>query len=202
MNELEKKIQDTIWAAKSLFERGKTAGSSANISFRHEDRVYISGSGTCFGRLRPEDFSVTDMEGNLIWGLRPSKELPLHLALYRKSEDIGGVVHTHIFYTTLWSCLHHENPDDIIPHITPYLEMKVGKIALVPYAPPGSKELFAHMDERIGSGDGFVLKNHGPIIGGKTIMDAFYGIEELEESAKMAWYLRKEPDDVYDRIGK
>ena len=52
------------------------------------------------------------------------------------------------------------------------------------------------MDERIGSGDGFVLKNHGPIIGGKTIMDAFYGIEELEESAKMAWYLRKEPDDV------
>ena len=58
------------------------------------------------------------------------------------------------------------------------------------------------MDERIGSGDGFVLKNHGPIIGGKTIMDAFYGIEELEESARMAWYLSKESDDVYDWIGK
>jgi len=202
MNDLEKKMQDTIWVAKSLFERGKTAGSSANISFRHEDKIYISGSGTCFGRLAPEDFAVTDLEGNHLSGIKPSKELPLHLALYKKSDAAGGVVHTHSFYTTLWSCLCHENPDDIIPHITPYLEMKVGKIALVPYAPPGSKELFALMEERISSGDGFVLKNHGPIISGKTIMDAFYGIEELEESAKMAWYLKDQAEDTYDKIGK
>ena len=54
---LEEKKAAAIWAAQSLFNRNKTAGSSANISFVHEDVIYISASGTCFGTLGPEDFA-------------------------------------------------------------------------------------------------------------------------------------------------
>ena len=64
--------------------------------------------------------------------------------------------------------------------------MKLGKIRLVPYHRPGSEELFAAFRERAGEGNGYLLANHGPVVGGETLMEAFYGLEELEESARIA----------------
>lgn len=146
--ELELKLEQTIWVAKSLFERGKTAGSTANISIRHKERIYISGSGTCFGILRKEDFAVTDLNGEHIEGPKPSKELPLHKLLYQY-KDAGAVIHTHSFYSVLWSCLPHKNRQDVIPCYTPYLGMKVGRIGMVPYGPPGSQELYSEFEKHI-----------------------------------------------------
>lgn len=189
--EIDRKMEQAIWTARSLFERGKTAGSTANLSFRHDDRVYISGSGTCFGRLQKEDFAVLDMDGNHVGGPLPSKEYPLHRILYEK-KDAGAVIHTHSFYATLWSCLEHADKDDVMPGYTPYLKMKTGRIGLVPYAPPGSQELFQKFEEHIGRSAGYLLQNHGPVIGASDILSAFYSIEELEESARIAWHLRHE----------
>ena len=61
---LEEKLEQAIWIAHSLFERGKTAGSTANMSFRDGDKIYVTGSGTCFGTLKKEEFAVIDMNGN------------------------------------------------------------------------------------------------------------------------------------------
>ena len=66
---------------------------------------------------------------------------------------------------------------------------KVGTIGLVPYAEPGSQELFGYFREAVSKSDGFILKQHGPVIGGRSLMDAFYGLEELEESCRVAWTL-------------
>lgn len=189
---LNKKLEQAVWIGKSLFNRKKTSGSTANMSFRHGDRVYVSGSGACFGTLTKKQFSVIDLEGNHIAGRKPSKEYPLHLALYHKSEEIQAVIHTHSFYSTIWSCLEHENQEDCIPDYTPYLKMKLGTVGLIPYAKPGSEELFKAFRSRVDKSEGYLLKNHGPIVGGKDIMDAFYILEELEESARMAWELKSE----------
>jgi len=78
MVNLDTKYKDAIWIAKSLFERGKVSGSSANMSFLHEGNIYITGSGTSFGVLTEKDFSVVNMKGEHISGIQPSKELPLH----------------------------------------------------------------------------------------------------------------------------
>ena len=67
----------------ALNER-KATGSTANISFRHEDKIYISASGTCFGTLKEEEFAVLDLKGEYIAGPKPSKEAPLHLLMYQK----------------------------------------------------------------------------------------------------------------------
>ena len=180
-------LKTAVWIAHSLFERGKASGSSANMSFKEKDRIYITGSGTCFGTLKEEDFSVLSLDGEWISGPKPSKEFPLHQMMYEKSEEIQAVIHTHSFYATLWSCAVHENRTDCIPQYTPYLKMKLGTVGLVPYGKPGSEELFSAFRQCVSGSDGFLLENHGPIVGGKTLLDAFYCLEELEESARIAW---------------
>lgn len=197
-NVLEKKMHDAVWAAHSLFERGKTSGSSANMSFIHDGSIYITASGSCFGTLTNDDFAVVSFAGESINGKKASKELTLHKYYYEHNDAVKAVIHTHGPYSTLFSCRKFKNDIDIIPTYTPYLDMKVGKIALVPYGRPGSDELFASFKECLGRGDAYLLKNHGGIVGGKSIMDAFYGIEELEESAKIACLI--EPECEYDRL--
>jgi len=186
--ELNKKFEQAIWVGKSLFGRNKVTGSSANMSFLHDDFIYITRSGACFGNLKDEDFVKVNMSGEVVSSGNPSKELPMHI-IYYKYKSVGAVIHTHSTYSTLWSMLSHSDNKDIIPSYTPYLKMKVGKVGLVEYHPPGSKELFEAFERCVNDSDGFILKNHGPIVGGKNIMDAFYILEELEESARLAWEL-------------
>lgn len=188
---LEKNLDDAVRVAKSLFERGKTAGSSANLSFRVDDKIWISGTGTCFGTLQKDSFSVIDLNGNHLEGIKPSKEFPLHLSLYQKDPAVGAVLHTHSFYATLWSC-YTAGKSPSFPHYTPYLRMKLGDIGFVPYAPPGSPELFAAFSRSLDDRRGYLLQNHGPIVASSDLLSAFYALEELEESAHLAWELRNE----------
>ena len=192
---LEKNIDTAIWIAKSLFSRNKTSGSSANMSFRQGNMVYITGSGSCFGNLKPEDFSSISIDGTHISGVKPSKEAPLHTMVYKAHNDVNAVIHTHSRYAVAWSCL-KQLPDNVIPDYTPYLKMKLGSVVLVPYEKPGSEELFKRFEERVHLAKGFLLKNHGPLAGGNSLMDAFYNLEELEESCTISWMLRNEEADI------
>lgn len=185
--ELSKKLSTAVWAAHSLFARNKISGSSANMSFRHKNNIYITASGSCFGTLTQADFAVIAEDGTILSEKKPSKEWPLHLALFEKSPSIGAVLHTHSTYSVLWSLLPSSTEEDCIPDHTPYLKMKLGTIGLIPYKKPGSEELFQAFRERIHSSDGYILKNHGPVVPGNTIMDAFFNLEELEESSHIAW---------------
>ena len=72
--------------------------------------------------------------------------------------------------------------------------MKLGPVGLVPYEKPGSEELFAAFGNALGKSSGFLLNRHGPVVPGRDVMDAFFRLEELEESARIAWELRNETD--------
>lgn len=186
---LEQTLKDAVWTAHSLFERGKTSGSSANISFRYNGNIYISASGSCFGTMTEADFAIITENEQLMTEKKPSKEWPLHLALYKKSNDINAVIHTHSPYSILWTFIPNLPELDCVPEHTPYLKMKLGTIGLIPYEKPGSQALFDAFQQRASLSDGYLLKNHGPVVPGKTVMDAFYCLEELEESTRIAWEL-------------
>ena len=188
-SELAEKLAMAAWVGKSLFERGKVTGATGNISFKHDSKLYMSVSGSSFGRITEESFVCL---GIAEYNKRPSKEYPLHQLLYEYKAAADAVIHTHSLYATLWSCLAHGKVDDIMPAYTPYLKMRIGKIGIIPYAKPGSTELFANFAAGLNKNDGYLLANHGPIVSGKDLLDAFYNIEELEESAKIAWLLRQE----------
>lgn len=188
----QEKSEAAVWIAHTLFARGKTSGTTANISFLHEEAVYISRSGSCFGTLGAADLVRVNPDGGFDGAAgRPSKEYALHRMLYENCPGVEAVVHIHSPYAVLWSCIEHGDPQDVFPRITPYLEMKLGHVAEVPYAPPGSKELFAAFSASLGPERGYLLSHHGPIVGGTSLMNAFEAIEELEQTAFTCWELKK-----------
>lgn len=199
MQTLEEKKHQAVWIAHSLFERGKTSGTTANLSFREGELLWVTRSGSCFGTLTEEDLIPVRLNDGLPLhpeGPKPSKELPLHQMLYQNDPDIEAVLHTHSPSAVLWSCLSCCRGRDVLPHLTPYLQMKLGAVAAVPYAAPGSPELFAQMRAALGPERGYLLSHHGPIVGGKSLMNAFEAMEELEQTAWLAWQLRSCPELV------
>lgn len=186
---LRVRIQEAVRIARLLFERNKASGSAGNISFKYKGNIYISASGTCFGWLTEEDFAVLAPSGNVISEKRPSKEHPMHKIIYDAKPQAEAVIHTHSFYSVLASCLANPECSDIFTDITPYLRMKVGSVGMIPKAAPGSEKLFEFLKERVHNSDGYLLANHGPIVAGRTLQDAFYNLEELEETAKVHYYL-------------
>ena len=80
-----------------------TFGNASGIS-REDGLVVIKPSGVAYDRMRPADLVVTDLQGRIVEGtLRPSSDLPTHLALYRAFDKIGGVAHTHSRSATAWA---------------------------------------------------------------------------------------------------
>ncbi len=188
MRNFDEKKEQAVWIARSLFNRGMTSGTTANISFRDGNSLWISRSGSCFGLLTENDLVECNMSGTpLSTDEKPSKEVPLHAIMYGIGEEIQAVIHTHSPYAVIWSCMDRSSEHNVIPRYTPYLEMKAGEVTAVPYAPPGSQELFCLMRKYVGKERAYLLANHGPIVGGLSLMNAFEIIEELEQSAFIAW---------------
>ena len=199
---LEGKLKLACRIAKSYFDRGMGSGTTGNLSFMHDGKIYITASGTCFGFLTPEDFAVVPypaQEGAAAAdagvGKKPSKELPLHEMVYDKllaaGQKEGAVIHTHSTYAVLWSCVPGLDPKNCVPENTPYLKMQLGACGIISYEKPGSRELFDAFSRESGDLNGWILSHHGPIVGGKDLMQAFGRSEELEESCKVAWMLRQ-----------
>ena len=176
--------------AKSLFERGLTIGSSGNISVRLDDGWLMTPTGSSMGNLDPNEISKLGLDGNLISGKSPTKESFLHIAMYDERPDSGAVVHLHSTHSVAVSCLADIDKKNVLPPITAYYVMKIGKLPLVPYFPPGDINLARAVKEMASNHHAVLLANHGPVVAGKTLEDAVYAIEELEETARLFLLLR------------
>ena len=182
----ETKTRDLIvQMAKSLFDRGLTFGSSGNISVRMEDGWLMTPTGCSMGNIEPEKISKLDENGNLISGDPPTKESFLHLAMYEKRPQDSAVVHLHSTHSVAVSCLDGINPKNVLPPITAYYVMRIGTLPLIPYFPPGDIKLAKVVREMASEHHAVLLANHGPVVSGKSLQDAVYATEELEETAKL-----------------
>ena len=174
-----------VQMAKSLFDRGLTFGSSGNISVRMEDGWLMTPTGCSMGNIEPEKISKLDVNGNLISGDPPTKESFLHLAMYEKRPQDSAVVHLHSTHSVAVSCLDEINPKNVLPPITAYYVMRIGTLPLIPYFPPGDIKLAKVVREMASEHHAVLLANHGPVVSGKSLQDAVYATEELEETAKL-----------------
>ncbi|MEO1470297.1 MAG: aldolase [Pseudomonadota bacterium] len=188
----EARLRETICdLARSMFERGLTHGSTGNISARTEDGgLLVSPTGTSFGRLDPARLSRFNADGRLIGGDRPTKEMPLHAAFYETRSTTGAVVHLHATHSVALSMLPETDPDDVLPPMTPYAIMQLGKVKLLPFFVPGDPAMGEAVRGLAGRRSAVLLANHGPVVAGRDVAAAVAATEELEATARLALLLR------------
>src|SRR5215216_4475755 len=97
----------------------------------------------------------------------------------------GAVVHLHSTYATAVSMLDDVDPANALSAMTPYLIMRVGPLAVVPYARPGASTVEESIERAGASHKAILLANHGPVVADGTLEAAVYAAEELEESARL-----------------
>jgi ribulose-5-phosphate 4-epimerase/fuculose-1-phosphate aldolase len=176
---------------RSLFERGLTPGSSGNISVRLDDGGWlVTPTNASLGFLDPDRLSRLDADGRLISGDAPTKEVPLHNALYQTRKPARAVVHLHSTHAVALSMLPEIDPRAALPPMTPYYLMRCGQTALLPYYRPGDPAVADAIKGLAGQYASVLLANHGPVVAGDTLEAAVFAMEELEETAKLYLLLR------------
>ncbi|PPQ39255.1 3-oxo-tetronate 4-phosphate decarboxylase [Rhodopila globiformis] len=177
--------------AASLFARGFSVGSAGNISVRLPDGYLMTPTNSSLGRLDPKRLSKLDADFRHVDGDKPSKEVFMHRAFYQARTDAGAVVHLHSTQATAVSCLPDVDPSQPIPPLTPYFVMRVGRrMPVVPYYRPGDPAMEPAIHAAARDARAVLLANHGPVVSGKTLTDAVYAAEELEEAAKLFLMVR------------
>ncbi|WP_102957874.1 3-oxo-tetronate 4-phosphate decarboxylase [Mangrovicella endophytica] len=183
----ESRLREEITAlGRSLFDRGLTAGSSGNISVALSDGGWLmTPTNASLGRLDPARISRLAADGTLVSGDKPTKEIPLHRAIYEVRGQARAIVHLHSHYSVAVSVLRDVDPASVLPPITPYSVMRVGRLPLVPYFRPGDPRVAAAISDLATTHAAVLLANHGPVVSGDSLEAAVYAVEELEATARL-----------------
>ncbi len=181
---------DLCAAGRYLFENGLTWGNAGNLSVRLGPELgLITASGTQLGTLADDDFA------EFTWGStppgdnrrRPSKEVPMHRAIYATRPEIGAVLHASPFYSTLVACSDVELRGDLFVENMYYLE----RVARVPYAHPGSAALGDVVREQALTANILLLDNHGVLVYDTSVKEALMGLHTLEMVCRMTLTARE-----------
>ncbi len=190
----EARIREQIAASgRSLFERGLSFGSAGNLSVKLEDGWLMTPTNVSLGRLDPARLARLDTKGRHLVGDAPTKEAALHIAMYEARQSCAAIVHLHATHSVAVSCLADIDPDDVLPPITAYFVMRVGKLKLLSYFPPGDPALAAAIGAVAAKHSAVLLANHGPVVAGTSLEAAMNAAEELEETAKLYLLLQGRP---------
>ncbi len=182
---------------RSLFDRGYSCGSSGNLSVRLEDGGYLmTPTNVGLGELDPGSLSRLDDAGEHVAGLPPTKEAWLHLAMYSGRPNDRAIVHLHSTHAVALSCRSDRDPLDMLPPITPYVIMRVGRVPLVPYGRPGDSSLSGAITQLSLQHRSVLLANHGPVVAAGSLAGAVAAAEELEETARLFFLLEGRPHRV------
>lgn len=187
---------DLAAAGRELHALGLSPGTSGNLSVRWDDGLLVTPTGAGLGGLTAATISRLDADGRLLNGPPPTKEVPLHLALYRRLPAARAVVHLHSTHAVAVSCCEPHPPrsaDDVLPALTPYFRMRVGTVPLCPYGPPGTDALAASVAGVPASARAVLLANHGPAATGGSLDEAVAAAIEVEEAAKLHLLLDGRP---------
>lgn len=196
---LEKLKEEVLKANLELPKKGLITYTWGNVSGidRELGLVVIKPSGVEYDNMTVNDLVVVDLHGEVVEGnLKPSSDTPTHLELYRKFPNVGGVVHTHSTWATIWSqagksipaygTTHADYFYGAIPctrkmsqkEIEGEYELETGKVIVETFKNLGldSKKIPA-----------VLVNSHGPFAWGKDALDSVHNAVVLEELAKMAF---------------
>jgi len=180
--------EDVLDAAKGMLRLGLVSGTAGNVSGRlDEERICLTPSSVPYETMTLDDLVVTDLDGKVLEGTNgPTSEKALHLACFRRYPEIGGVIHCHAAYATMFGLVHEPIPA-IIEEVVVYLG---GDVPICDYRPTGSDELGEEVAERLGDRSAAIVANHGIVTMGDTPDKALHNAELTERTAMIVWGAR------------
>lgn len=192
-NEEARLRERMVVLGRSLFERGFGVGTSGNLSAWADGYLLATPTNSCLGRLDPERLARIDAADRLVSGDAPTKELPLHRAIYAARPDDRAVVHLHSTNATAVSCLPDVDQDNALPPITAYQAMRFGRLPIVPYFRPGEPDPDRFIGPYAARHRAILLANHGLLVSEASLDAAVTAAEEVEETCKLFMLLRGGP---------
>lgn len=196
MSEESRAREQICTVGASLHQRGYTVGTAGNISARLDDGWLITPTDACLGRLDPAELSRIDGNGQWISGARPSKTLALHRGIFANAPEARGIVHTHSTHLVALTLAGVWREDEVLPPITPYQVMKVGRIPLIRYRRPGDPQVAAEVAALAGQVRGALFERLGPVVWERSVAHASHALEELEETARLWLMTRPRPQPL------
>lgn len=184
---LERERQIVVEYGRKVSQNGLTEGTSGNLSMvnRSEGLFAISPSGMDYFEIQPEDVVVLRIEDASIadGGRKPSSEWALHQAVYQAKPMASAVIHTHSTYCTTLSCMHQAL---VAVH---YVIAASGAIRVecADYATFGTKELSENVVRSMHAANAVLLANHGVVVCGKDLGDAYSLLKNMEYVAEIQW---------------
>ena len=166
---LEDARQEIVKFAHRLRADGLVAGTAGNLSIRHGDLVAVTPSGVDYDEMSPPAIGVHALDGSAVDApLAPTTELPMHLAVYERSDHIDAIVHTHSPAATAVTLLVDE-----LPSIHYYVSLFGGPIRVAPYARFGTAALADSCAAALRDRKGALLEHHGALTGAATLDEAY-----------------------------
>ncbi|MBO0714706.1 MAG: class II aldolase/adducin family protein [Acidimicrobiales bacterium] len=180
---------ETVLAvAKELYGKGLVEGTSGNVSARLADgTVCVTPSSLPYEEMNLEDLVVLSADGDLVRGHRSAtSEKDLHLACYRAFPEVGGVIHSHPVYASMFACARTPIPACIEESI-----MYVGgEVAVCDYAMTGTPGLGESAVQHLADASAALLANHGMVSIGRDPQDALHVALVVERTAQIAFGAR------------
>ena len=182
MSDITDVLAELAECCRLAYTQKLVTGTGGNMSVRIGDEVYITATGCRLGDVRPETLSRVLMDGTLKEGRKPSKELILHLGIYKVRPDVKAVIHLHPVNSIIVSVIAPESGEPM-PVYSPGYRIKIPSCGIVPYFDPGSPELANALAEASLKADVVLMKNHGITAMAHSPKAALSLVEEAEQNA-------------------
>lgn len=180
--------ETVLAAAKDLNARGLVEGSSGNLSARIDERhVCMTPSSIPYDDMVLDDLVVVDLEGNVVEGDKgPTSEKALHLACYRAYPEVGGVIHSHAVFATMFAVARQPIPA-AIEEVAVYIG---GDVPVCEYTMTGTDELGDEVASKLADRAAALLANHGMVTVGPTLAKALHAATLVERTAQIVFGAR------------
>jgi L-fuculose-phosphate aldolase len=177
--------ESVLLHSRKMWEAGLVVASAGNVSARvsGQDAIAITPTSIPYDVMTADQVVVVGLDSGLPVDstFRPSTELPTHLAIYRRRQDVGAIVHTHAPFVTTLSVLRRALPP-IIDEMIVYFG---GTIEVADYAFTGTDDLSANVVAALGDRAGVLLSNHGNVCVGSDLAEALHVALAMEATARI-----------------
>lgn len=175
--------KDIVEICHKLHSKGMVSATDGNVSVRiSKDKIICTPTTLPKEKVQTRDLITLTLDGEQISGNRkPSTEIKMHLAIYKKRKDVNAVVHAHPVYATAFASSKLALDLPVLPEVI----LNLGVVPVCEYSTPSTEEVVKSISPFIEKTNLLLLQNHGAVTYGQDLEEAYYLMEKLEHTAKI-----------------